>query len=168
METQTVLITTPVGTVSDEYLSELQRLAGFKKDDYNGGWSLIIEKVKGRKINPATERKANEKNMVEMEMWIPVRYYNFIFAKTLCGDVTSAMGFVKKQLLERGEPVFLPAQIARNNPTLLEYVSYSKVMKLCEDVGRDPFNQKILQDYWNGKAENKQVLKEAGTESFSY
>ena len=163
---ETKIITTPVGHVDSEMLSRLQRLAGFKKDDYNGGWSLIIEKAKGRKINPATERKANEKNMVDMEMYLPVRYYNFVFAKNFCKGIVETMNFVDKYLFEKGEPVFLPKQIADRNKNLAEYVSYSKIMKLSEDSDREPFNVKILQDYWEGRAESRVVLKDSRLDSF--
>lgn len=111
---------------------------------------MITDLVKGRRINPASERKANESNLIETEIWVPIRYNNFRYALSECGfDIDRAFDYAEKELFGiDGKPVFLPEQLSikeydkkKKNEVITEYMSYTKIMKLVDEKERQFYGE---------------------------
>lgn len=140
---------TPVGLVPNKLLAKVKSLAGFKLDSF-GEFTLISDLIKCKRVNPSTERKSNEKNIIESDAWLPVRYNNFVFAQVITGSLEEAIRFTEEKLFKGGFPVFLPTILADKNPFLTEYLSYTKILNLCSNANKDTYSLGILSGYWNG------------------
>jgi len=115
-------------------LPEIRRLCGmgYNKD---GEEVLISDEVEATKINPNNSRKANEDHIIKSKMWIPVRYYNYKYALSLCGnDREKATEYVKIHLTGLNQkPIYLPDRFEELTGTTK---SYTKILMEIDEKHR--------------------------------
>lgn len=127
---QTKTYNTPIGRLASDLINEVKGVAGFEWDKEYKDWVLISNKCTGKRVNPNGNRKANEDHLIKSDMWLPLRYYNFLYALHQCaGDIKKTIKYAKEKLEELdGEPVYLPDLLAIKTGD--QNMSYTKIMNL--------------------------------------
>jgi len=130
---------TPIGVVPKHKIDfRLMRNAGFTWKPEVKDFTIISEEIEHLQLN--------KKGVLEKEMgWLPVRYYNFLYALSKCGNnLDKAMDYSEENLFGLdGRPVYLPDEIAKldgwdeqrsKTPT-----SYNKILKEIDEKKMDQF-----------------------------
>ena len=83
-------------------------------------------------MNPASARKANEDHIIKQNIYLPIRYYNFLYAKYECGgDIEKAIEYAKAHLFDLGnQPVYLPDILEQK---MNQQMSYTKIMEMIAE-----------------------------------
>jgi len=129
---------TPIGVVPKHKIDfRLMRNAGFTWKPEIKDFTIISEEIDSWASSREDNPRANEKKWRRDIQWLPVRYYNFLYALSVCGDdLDKAMDYSEKNLFDlEGKPVYLPDRLAMvegkdNNSE--KHFTYSKILR---DVG---------------------------------
>ena len=147
---------TLIGKIDTRLLWEALRLAGIHVHETVNGDGMYSETIKsnlvrGKRVNPNNDRKANESAVIKSDFYFPVKYYNFEIALwraevelQLLQDfepyevVARAIEIVKKELFEGDEPVYLPS---KDDDEIDYEKSYVKILKESEQGRRELFEK---------------------------
>jgi len=161
-------VNTPVGYVPQDLYDEIKKVAGFKKyqqdvsiDPRYFDYIIFTQKHKARMINPNSERRSNEKNMIDMVQWLPVRYYNYMIALGLWnGNHKKALGFCRDKFFDNdGIEKFLPEVLAIKHLDDMEYISYTKLMNLANGAMHGAEKRNDLWQVWRGETAPRMIGK---------
>jgi hypothetical protein len=106
--TKTIL--TPFGKVPLTEVKRLMRVAGLGVDRENKSFTILSERCKYWKLNPAEQRLSNERRWFKYSGFLPLRYNNFTIAlKAKGNDFAEATSMCELfYFKEDGTPVYLP------------------------------------------------------------